>query len=161
MKSILVSCVDGWMTFVTNCEEINNNLSKLSCGSHVAENCIVATILGLRQALTQIGCLQAFESGPTVEETCPAEIGDYDQVYYYSVTGTSLLSKLCEEAMQLEIKYMKEMNVYTLCEHGAVKEQGLTPIGTRYSLRTRAIQDILSSGQDWLLRRRRERRIWI
>ena len=26
---------------------------------------------------------------------------------------------------------MKEMNVYTLCEHGAVKEQGLTPIGTR------------------------------
>ena len=27
---------------------------------------------------------------------------------------------------------MKEMNVYTLCEHGAVKEQGLTPIGTRW-----------------------------
>ena len=26
---------------------------------------------------------------------------------------------------------MKEMNVYTLCEHEAVKEQGLTPIGTR------------------------------
>ena len=89
MKSILVSCVDGWRTFVTNCEEIHNNLSKLSCRSHVAENCIVATILGLRQALTQIGCLQAFESGPTVEETCPAEMADYDQVYYDSVTGTS------------------------------------------------------------------------
>ena len=27
---------------------------------------------------------------------------------------------------------MKEMNVYTPCEHGAVKEQGLTPIGTRW-----------------------------
>ena len=27
---------------------------------------------------------------------------------------------------------MKEMNVQTLCEHGAVKEQGLTPIGTRW-----------------------------
>ena len=29
------------------------------------------------------------------------------------------------------------------------------------SLRTRAIQNILSSGQDWLLRKRRERRVWI
>ena len=27
---------------------------------------------------------------------------------------------------------MKEMNVYTPCEPGAVKEQGLTPIGTRW-----------------------------
>ena len=34
--------------------------------------------------------------------------------------------------MQMEINYMKKMNVYTLCEHGAVKEQGLTPIGTRW-----------------------------
>ena len=34
--------------------------------------------------------------------------------------------------MQLEIKCMKEMSVYTPCEHGAVKEQGLTPIGTRW-----------------------------
>ena len=54
---------------------------------------------------------------------------DYDQVYYDSVTGASLPSELCEEAMQLEFKYMKEMNVYTLCEHGAVKEQGLAPMG--------------------------------
>ena len=57
-------------------------------------------ILGLRQALTRIDCLPAFESGPRAEEPCPAEMADYDQ---------------------LEIKYMKEMNVYTLCEHGAVK----------------------------------------
>ena len=49
-----------------------------------------------------------------------------------TVTGASLPSKLCEELMQLEIKCMKEMNVYTLCEHGGVKEQGLTPIGTRW-----------------------------
>ena len=62
MKSILVSYVDSWRTFVTNCEEIHN-LSKLNCRSHVAENCIVAMILGLRQALTRIGCLQALESG--------------------------------------------------------------------------------------------------
>ena len=127
VKSILVSHVDGWRTFVTNCEEIHSNLSKLNCRSHVAENCIVAVILGLRRALTRIACLQAFESGPTVEEPCPAEKTDYDQVYYDSVTGASLPSELCEEAMQLEIKYMKEMNVYTPCEHGAVKEQGLTP----------------------------------
>ena len=88
-------------------------------------------ILGLRQALTRIGCLQAFESGPTVEEPCLAEMPDYDQVYD-SVTGASLPSKLCEEAMQLEINYMKEMSVYTPCEHGAVTEQGLTPLGTRW-----------------------------
>ena len=35
--------------------------------------------------------------------------------------------------MQLAIKYMKEMNVlYTPCEHGAMKEQGLTSLGTRW-----------------------------
>ena len=95
MKSILVSYVDGRRTFVTNSEEKHNNLSKLICRSHVAEHCIVAMILGLKQALTRVGCLQAFESGPTVEEPCPAEMVDYDR------------------------------------------------------------------GQDWLLRRRRERRIWI
>ena len=27
---------------------------------------------------------------------------------------------------------MKQMHLYTPCEHGAVKEQGLTPIGTRW-----------------------------
>ena len=57
---------------------------------------------------------------------------DYDQVHYDSVTSASLLSKLCEKAMQLEIKYMQGMNVYTLCRHGVVKEQGLAPIGTRW-----------------------------
>ena len=89
-------------------------------------------ILGLRQALTRIDCLQTFELGPTVEESCPAEMFDYDQVHYDSVTGASLPSELCEEAMQLEIKYMQGMNVYTLCKHGVVKEQGLAPIGTRW-----------------------------
>ena len=132
MKSILVSYVDGWRTFVTNCEEIHKNLSKLNCRSHVAENCIVATMLGLSQALTRLGCLQEFESGTTVEQPCPAATADYDRVYLDSVTGASLLSKLCEEAMQLEIKYMKEMNAYTPCEHGATKERGLPPIGTRW-----------------------------
>ena len=122
-----MSYVDGWRTFVTNCEEIHNNH-----GSHVAENCIEAMILWLRQALTRIGCLQALESGPTVEESYPAEMNTYDRVFHDSVTGASLPSKLCEEAMQLEIKYMNEMNVCTPCEHGAMKEQGLTPIGTRW-----------------------------
>ena len=99
MKSISVSCVDFWRTFVTNCEETHNNFSKLNCRSHVAENCIVAMILGLTQALTRTSCLQAFESGPTVEKPCLAEMADYDRVYYDSVTGASLPSKLCEEAM--------------------------------------------------------------
>ena len=94
MKPILVSYVDGWRKVVTNCEEIHSNYSMLNCGSHVAENCIVAMILGLRQALTRIGCLQAFESGPTMEEPCPAEMTDYDQVYHDSVTGASLPSKI-------------------------------------------------------------------
>ena len=59
-------------------------------------------------------------------------MADYDHVHYDNVTSASLPSELCEEAMQLEIKTTKEMNVYTPCEHGAVKEQGLTPIGTRW-----------------------------
>ena len=101
MKSIWVSYVDGWRTFVTNCEEIHNNISKLDCRSHVAEHCIVAVILGLRQALIQIGCLQSFELGPTVEEPCLAEMADYDRVYHDSVTGASLPSELCKDAMQL------------------------------------------------------------
>ena len=98
MKSILVSCVDGWRTFITNCEEIHDNLSKLNCRSYVAENCIVAMMCGLRQALTRSGCLQALEPGPTVEEPCPAEMTDYDRVYYDSVTGAWLPSKLCKRS---------------------------------------------------------------
>ena len=91
-------------------------------------------LLGLRQALTRIVAVcrrlnrdQQWKN--PVLQRWPITI---DQVYYDSVTGASLPSKLCEEAMQLEIKYMKEMNVYALCEHRAVKEQGLTPIGTRW-----------------------------
>ena len=53
-----------------------------------------------------------------MEEPCPAEMADYDQGYYDSVRGASLPSELGEEAMQLEIKCMKEVNVYPLCEHG-------------------------------------------
>ena len=50
-----------------------------------------------------------------------------------TVTGASSLpSKLCEEAMLVEIQYMREMNVHTPCEHETVKEQGLSPIGTRW-----------------------------
>ena len=124
--------VSTGMTFLTNCEDIHNHLSKLNCRSHIAENCFAAMIRGLRQALTRIGCLQAFESGPTVEEPCLAEMADYDQVYCDNVTGAAFPSKLCEEAMELEIKFMKEMNLYTPCEHEAMKEQGLSPIGTRW-----------------------------
>ena len=82
-------------------------------------------------AWTRIGCLQALESGPTVEELCPAEMINYDHVYHDDVTGASLPSKLSEDAMQVEIQYMREMNVYTPCEHEAVKEQGLTSVRTR------------------------------
>ena len=49
-----------------------------------------------------------------MEEPCPAEMAHYDHVYYDDVTGASLLSLLCEEAMQVEIQYMRDMNVYTL-----------------------------------------------
>ena len=87
---------------------------------------------GLGQAWTRCGCVQAFESGATVEEPCLAEKTDYDRVFCDSVTGASLPSKLFEEAMQLEIKFMKEMNVHTHCWHGTVKEQGIIPIWTRW-----------------------------
>ena len=53
-------------------------------------------------------------------------------MYYDDVTGASLPSKLCEEAMQVEIQYTREMNVYTPCKHDTGKDQGLTPIGTRW-----------------------------
>ena len=130
MKLILVSYVDGWRTFIRNCEGIHNNFSKYGCRSHVAEKCIVAMIRVEAKHWLELWLLQALESGPTAEERCLAEMAEYDRVYYDSVTGASLLSKLCEELMQLEIKCMKEMNVYTLCEHGAMKEQGLTPVDT-------------------------------
>ena len=93
MKSVVVSRIDWWRTFLTNCEEIHNTPSKPNCRSHTAENCVLVMIRGLRQALTRIGCLQALDSGPTVEEPCPAEMADYDHVYYDNVTGASLPSK--------------------------------------------------------------------
>ena len=93
VKSILVSCVDCWRTFITNCEEVHNNLSNLNCRSHIVENCIAAMTRGLRQALTRIAVCRRLESGPSVEEPCPAEMAGYDHVYHDSVTGASLPSK--------------------------------------------------------------------
>ena len=58
----------------------------------------------------------------TQEEPSLAEMADYDRVYYDDVTSASLSSKLFEEAIQLEIWYMKEMNVFSLFELGAVTE---------------------------------------
>ena len=144
-----------WWTFITNCEEIQNDLSKLNCRSHIAENCIVAMIRGLRQALTRIGCLQAFESGPTAEEPCPPEMADYDHVYYDNVTGASLSSEMCERSNAAGNQ---------VHERGArSRERARTPsdwdlLGL---LRTGVIPNILSSAPDWLLRRRKERRRWI
>ena len=101
MTSVVVSRVDWWRTFLTNCEERHNNLSKLNCWTHI----VVAMIRGLRQALTRIGCLLVLEFGLTGEEPCLAEMTDYDHVYHDNVTGASLPCKMCEEAMQLEIKW--------------------------------------------------------
>ena len=133
MKSVVVSRIDWWWTFLSNCEEIHSKISKLHCWSHVAENCIVAVIRGLRQALTRLGCLQALESGLTVKEPCPAEMADYDHVYYDNVTGASLPSKMSEEAMQLEIKYMKEMNVYTPLRARSRESLDSTPVNTAHT----------------------------
>ena len=102
MKSVLVSLVDWWRTFLKS-EEIHNNFYTLIRGNHIVGNCVLALIRGLRQALTRIGCLQALESGPTVEEPCPAEMANYDHVYHDDVAGASLPSKLCEETMQVRI----------------------------------------------------------
>ena len=48
------------------------------------------------------------------------------------VTGASPRTKLCVEAMQLEVKYKRKIDVYTFCTQETLKEQGLTPIGTRW-----------------------------
>ena len=98
----LVSYVDGWVTFMTNCEELYNNLSKLNCRSCVAENCIVLMILGLTQALTRIGCLQPLESGPKVEEPCFAE------------TGASLLLKYVKNQCIWKELHERDECVHTL-----------------------------------------------
>ena len=45
--------------------------------------------------------------------------------------GASLPSKLCVEAMQIEIQYMREIDVHTPCVHETAEEPGFTPIGTR------------------------------
>ena len=85
----------------------NNFFCKLNCGSHVAENFIVAMTFSLK--------LQQWKNHVLQKKA------DYDQVYYDNVTRASLLSELCEEAKQLGLKCMMEMTVKTACEHGAVK----------------------------------------
>ena len=67
-----------------------------------------------------------------MEEPCPAEMASYDHVYCDEVTGALLPTKLSEEVFQLEVTYMREMDVYTLCTQETLKEQGLTPIGSRW-----------------------------
>ena len=56
-------------------------------------------------------------------------MANYDHMYYGGVMGASLPSKMCEEAMQVEIQHTREMNVYTTCEHETVKDRCLTSIG--------------------------------
>ena len=51
------------------------------------------------EALTRVGCLQELQAGPTVEEPCFAETASYVHVYCDEVTGVSLPTHLCEEAM--------------------------------------------------------------
>ena len=133
--------------FVTNCEEIYENLSRECPGKHRhfpliggrALHCaqypvrlVHAVLRGLKCALVRIGALDSLEAGPTVEEPCPAAQVDYDRVYYDEVTGIHLPSHLCEEAMKLEIKYMQEMEVYTEVTKSFCVDSNLTPIGTRW-----------------------------
>ena len=47
-----------------------------------------------------------------MEELCLAKMANYDHVYHNDVTGASLPSKLCEEAMQVEIQYMRDERVH-------------------------------------------------
>ena len=49
-------------------------------------------------------------------------MADYDRVYHDSETGASLPSRNCEEAVLFEIMYMREMKVFSRCEHGDVKD---------------------------------------
>ena len=118
MKSVVVSRVDWWRTFLSNCEQIHNNLSKLNCRNHIAEDCVLGMIRGLRQALTRIGCLRL-----NLDRQWRTHAND-DHLYHDDVTSASLpSSKICEEAVHLEIECMKEMNLYSPCEHEAVKER--------------------------------------
>ena len=162
LKPILVSYVDGWETFVTNCEEIHNNLSKFNFRSHVAENCIVAMILGLRQALTRIGCVQAFESGPTVEEPCPAEMADYDKNSLRQCDRCiASFQIMCRSSAAGNQVHDGDDCVHALWAWSRERTRTHSDWDTLGPHEQGRSQNILSSGQDWLLRRRRERRIWI
>ena len=61
------------------------------------------------EASVDSNCLQA----PTVEEPCFAEVANDDHVNCDDVAGASFLSKFCDEAMHVEIQYMRGMNVDT------------------------------------------------
>ena len=91
MKSVLVSRVDWWRTFLTNREEIQQPFLQV-------DPCL-GNDTWIEASNDSNVCLQALESGPVVEEPCPAEMADYDHVYYDDVTGASLPSELCEETM--------------------------------------------------------------
>ena len=150
MRSVLVSRVDWWRTFLTNCEEIHDNFSKLIRGNHIADICVLAMIRGLRQALTRMGCLQALESGPTVEEPCFAKMANNDHVYCDDVAGVHRFLPNCVEK-QCRLRF----NVYTPCEHETVKAQGLSPIGTRWIFTNKGDTErpFVASGS-WRRRRR-------
>ena len=58
MNSVLVSRVDWWRTFLTNCEEIHNCSSKWIRGNHIAKNWVLAMIRGF-EAIIDSNCLSA------------------------------------------------------------------------------------------------------
>ena len=96
---------------------------------------LVAAILqGLQQALMGRGVLDALSCGPTVEEPCHAAACDYDKVYYDEITGAELLAHLVREAMEEEIRYMRQLGVYEEVTKDWCVSEGLTPVGARWVL---------------------------
>ena len=94
----------------------------------------MAILRGLRKALVRTRVLgEVGGGGPTVDEPDDILGGDgYSKVYYDEVTGMPLSSALAREAIQLEIKYMRDMNVYREVSAAWCRERGLVPVGTRF-----------------------------
>lgn len=68
-------------------------------------------------------------AGPTVEEPCPAQRADYGKICYDEITGAQLPAPLVEEAVELEVEYMRGLTVYKEISAEEVQRLGAQPVG--------------------------------
>ncbi len=65
------------------------------------------------------------QTGPTVEEPCPALKGEYDKVYYDETTGVRMDAQLARDATQEEPKFTRELKVHRELSEDCAKTNNL------------------------------------